>query len=395
MKLKQQPEDFFVEELTDLQAGTLGEFALYRLEKRGWTTPDAGLAIRRRWKLDARRLSFGGLKDRHAHTIQYLTIFRGPQRRLTHPGFQVEYLGQVAGPFASSDIRANRFRLVLRSLSERDLDIAQTAIAEVRDHGLPNYFDDQRFSSVSGGTFVAKALVQGDFERALRLALTAPYEHDRALPKQEKAILNRHWGDWQTCLVKLPRGHTSTLVRHLAGQPDDFRGAIARLRPELRGLYLSAYQSHLWNRMLARWLREHLLRDQLILLDLRLGKVPAFRDLSAAQHAELATLELPLPTARGEFDPADPRTALMTRILDEEGLSRDELKVKGLREVFFSRGQRAAWCHPEGLQATPAEDDKNEARQKLTLEFDLPRGCYATLLVKRIITSKPLPAQTP
>ena len=392
MKLKQQPEDFFVEELTDLQGGTVGEFALYRLEKRGWTTPDAGLAIRRRWKLDARRLSFGGLKDRHAHTIQYLTIFRGPQRRLTHQGFQVEYLGQVAGPFASSAIRANRFRLVLRSLSERDLDTAQTAIAEVRVHGLPNYFDDQRFSSVSSGTFVAKALVQGDFERALRLALAAPYEHDRALPKQEKAILTRHWGDWQTCLAKLPRGHTLTLVRHLAGQPDDFRGAIARLRPELRGLYLSAYQSHLWNRMLARWLREHLRRDQLILLDLRLGKVPAFRDLSAAQHAELATLELPLPTARGEFDPADPRTALMTRILDEEGLSRDELKVKGLREVFFSRGQRAAWCHPEGLQATPAEDDKNEARQKLTLEFDLPRGCYATLLVKRILTSKPLAA---
>ena len=44
MKLKQQPDDFFVEELTDVQPGEAGEFALYRLDKRGWTTPDAVLS---------------------------------------------------------------------------------------------------------------------------------------------------------------------------------------------------------------------------------------------------------------------------------------------------------------------------------------------------------------
>ena len=78
MKLKQLPEDFFVEELTDAQPGDIGDFAFYRLEKRGWTTPDALQAIRHRWHLDLRRFSFGGLKDRHAHTVQYLTIWRGP-----------------------------------------------------------------------------------------------------------------------------------------------------------------------------------------------------------------------------------------------------------------------------------------------------------------------------
>src|SRR5262245_54377090 len=96
MKLKQSPEDFRVEELTDVQPGEGGNFAFYRLEKRGWTTLDAVQAIRRRWKLDQRRLSFGGLKDRHAHTVQYLTIFHGPRRRLTHHEISVEYLGQVS-----------------------------------------------------------------------------------------------------------------------------------------------------------------------------------------------------------------------------------------------------------------------------------------------------------
>src|SRR5438046_4844623 len=128
MKLKQRPEDFRVEEfpaVTPAPPGTpAGPFAFYRLEKRGWTTPDALAAIRRRWKLDLRRLSYGGLKDRHAHTIQYLTIFHGPRRNLTHQGIKVTWLGQVTEPYASHDMRGNRFQLILRRLTERDIATA-------------------------------------------------------------------------------------------------------------------------------------------------------------------------------------------------------------------------------------------------------------------------------
>src|SRR5438093_1117871 len=120
MKLKQTPDDFFVEELTGVQPGTTGDFALYRLEKRGWTTPDALQAIRRRWQIDLRRLSYGGLKDRHAHTVQYVAVWRGPQRHLTHQAIRLEYLGKVQHPFTSRDISANRFQIVLRSLSEEE-----------------------------------------------------------------------------------------------------------------------------------------------------------------------------------------------------------------------------------------------------------------------------------
>src|SRR5262249_28932044 len=111
MKLKQLPEDFQVEELTDMAPSGQGPSAPCRLEKRGWTTPDAVQLVRRRWRLELGRVSYGGLKDRHALTAQYLTVFRGPPRRLTQQGVSVTYLGQVAAPFTSRGIRANRFRL--------------------------------------------------------------------------------------------------------------------------------------------------------------------------------------------------------------------------------------------------------------------------------------------
>jgi tRNA pseudouridine13 synthase len=384
MKVKQQPEDFQVEELTDVTPADGGPFALYRLEKRGWTTPDALQAVRRRWQLDLRRVSYGGLKDRHALTVQYLTILHGPRRRLTHQGFTLHHLGQVAGPFTARDIRANRFRLSLRALTDEDVAFARRALEEVRREGVPNYFDDQRFGSVSGGDFVGRALVRGQFEEALRLALAAPYEHDRAAQKREKEVLRAHWGDWPACKKLLPRGHARSLADYLVSHPTDFRGALERLRPELRGLYLSAYQSHLWNRMLARWLREHCRPEQLLEVPLRLGEVPMHRGLADEQMLELADLSLPLPSARTRLDPSDPRAALLEAVLAEEGLRPEQMKVKGSRDLFFSKGERSALCLPHDLEHGAEPDDLNRGRTKLLLAFELPRGCYATLIVKRV-----------
>jgi tRNA pseudouridine13 synthase len=385
MKVKQQLEDFRVEELTDVAPAEQGVFAFYRLDKRGWTTPDALAAIRRRWKLEPRRLSYGGLKDRHAVTTQYLSIFHGPRRNLNHQDVHVSYLGQLPAPYTSADIKANRFRLVVRDLSPGAAAEAERILATVRREGVPNYFDDQRFGSVTPGrTFIARHLVGGQFEAALRLALAGPYEHDRAEQKKEKKLLNDHWGDWALLKERLPRGHARSLVDYLVHHPTDFRGAVARLRPELRGLYLSAYQSHLWNRMLSHWLRQHCRPEQLVTVRLRLGTLPMHQGLDEGQQQQLAGLSLPLPSSRLHLEEGDPRAALVQAVLAEEGLELGQMKVKGIREMFFSRGERAALCLPNNLEYGTGPDERQPGRQRLQLSFDLPRGCYATLIIKRV-----------
>jgi tRNA pseudouridine13 synthase len=384
MKLKQRPDDFQVEEITDIRPGTAGPFALYRLEKRGWSTPDALAALRRRWRVEPRRLSYGGLKDRHAHTVQFLTVFHGPRRNLRHHDVTVTYLGQVGAPFTAQDIAGNRFHLTLRDLDGAALPEVERRLGRVAAEGLPNYFDDQRFGSVSGegGEFIGRLLVRGRFEAALRLALTEPYEYDRAEQKQEKRLLTAHWGEWERLLELLPRGHARSLVDYLRGHPGDFRGAAVRLRPELRGLYLSAYQSHLWNRMLSHWLRAHCPPDRLRPVRLRLGEVPFPEGLDAPLHEGLAALQLPLPSVRLKLEPGDPRAEAVEAVLAEEGLALRDLQVRGVRELFFSRGERAALCRPRQLTFQAAPDELRPGRHKLLLHFELPRGCYATLLVK-------------
>ncbi|HEV3447756.1 MAG TPA: tRNA pseudouridine(13) synthase TruD [Gemmataceae bacterium] len=385
MKLKQQPEDFHVEELTEVIAGERGAFALYRLEKRGWGTPDALQAVRRRWHINPRRLSYGGLKDRHALTVQYFTVHRGPKNDLAHHGVTVQYLGQVAEPFTSQHIRANRFRITLREIQPEEMAAAQQALEEVRVHGVPNYFDDQRFGSVGEEKeFVARLMILGRYEEALRLALTAPYEHDRAPQKQEKAVLLAHWRDWKTAKAKLPRSHARSLVDYLVSHPTDFRGTLARMRPELRGLYLSAYQSYLWNNMLARWLQRLCLPEQLISVSLRLDQVPMQRNLDESQRSVMAGTTLPLPSARLKITSDDPFAALIEEILAVEGFQLSEMKIKKMHEPFFSKGDRHVLCLPQNLVHETAADDLHPGMQKLIISLDLARGAYVTLIVKRV-----------
>jgi tRNA pseudouridine13 synthase len=385
MKLKQQPEDFRVEEITRVVPGPGGAFGFYRLEKRGWATLDAMQAIRRRWHLRPDQLSCAGIKDRHAQTVQFLTIRDGPRRGLTHHQVTLHYLGQIDRPYRTLDIVANRFDITLRALRPEEIAPATSALEEIRAQGIPNYFDDQRFGSVlAGSEFVARHLILGRFEDALRLALTAPYTHDRAESKREKEILLAHWGNWAQCKAALPRGDARILADYLVHHPSDFRGAIARMHHDLASLYLAAYQSYLWNRILACRLKEVCAGGRLVYVPLRLGAVPMYRLLEEAQRAALEGLLLPLPSARLKLDPDDPRAALYESVLEEAGFHLRDMRIRGLRELFFSKGQRPALCMPAQLSYLAATDELAPQRRKLRVSFELPRGSYATLLVKRI-----------
>lgn len=379
MKIKQRPEDFQVEECTDLVPADSGTFGLYRLEKQGWTTPDAVRVIQQRWRIHRRRISFGGLKDRHAATSQFISIERGPRRNLTHQRLRLVYLGQAERPFTSDALIGNRFRITVRDLSLEHIGAAGEAVAEVACDGVPNYFDDQRFGSVGpDGEFMARALVQGRHEDALKLALTLPYEFDRAAQKREKASLREHWGDWMRC-------PDSSVVEHLRHNPSDFGGALERFRPELRGLHLSAYQSYLWNRLLARWLGGFLRPDQTLQIQLRLGPVPSHRSLDAGQRETLDRLSLPLPSAQVALADEDPLMLLLAGIFAEEHVRLADFRLKGLRNLFFSRGNRAALCVPANLSHASEPDERHKGRHKLILALELPPGSYATLVVKRIV----------
>ena len=408
MKLKRLPDDFRVEELADFAPGGSGDFALYRLVKRGIGSLEAIDAVCRRWKIARQRLACCGLKDRHAQTSQFVSIQRGPRRGLRQTNLELDYLGQIDRAVVPGDIRGNRFQIVVRSLTDRDVAAACAALDHVVRDGLPNYFDDQRFGSVGeSGEFIGQAWIRGDWQRTLWLALAEPNPLDRSRDRDEKRVLREHWGDWAACKAKLfskkgtgvfcrngpegavhkrlpsPFSQRCQVVAHLAERADDFRGALTRIGADERSLYLAAFQSHLWNRLLAAYIERLVPASQLASVRLKLGDVPFFTALDATQRAALVGMELPLPSARMHLEDG-PVKEFVDRTLAELGLAMREIRVKYPRDSFFSKGWRPAVFRVAALAYQAGADELYADRAKLSVQFDLPRGSYATILIKRV-----------
>jgi tRNA pseudouridine13 synthase len=386
MKLKSQPEDFIVEELTDVLPES-GPYALYRLEKQSLGTPEAAQAIVGQWNLARDAVRHGGLKDRHASTTQYVTIQRGPRQDLQDRSFKLTYLGQTHRHFTAKDIRANRFSITLRSLTEATATIAQSRLTTLASGGIVNYFDDQRFGSLGvSGTYIAHPWCKGDYERALYLAIAEPNVHDRPREKEQKAILREFWGKWLECKDRLDRSHRRSIVTYLCDHPTDFKRAIALMRPDLRSIYLSAFQSYLWNRWLSAIIEAKVGLEQRATIESDCGPlwVPSIQPSTQASDLHwLHDLALPLPAAR-QHDWPEELFPHLERIMDSLEMKVNEIRLKYPRDTFFSRGLRNAWLRVGDLEYDFQDDDQSEGRKKLQLRFTLPRGAYATMIVKYI-----------
>jgi tRNA pseudouridine13 synthase len=101
-------------------------------------------------------------------------------------------------------------------------------------------------------------------------------------------------------------------------------------------------------------------------------------------RAEWDQLSLPLPSARLKLDPDAPWASVVTAVMADEGIPLEEMRIKGMQKPFFSKGERIAKIPVSSLTSETGDDELNRGRRKLVLRFELPRGAYATMLVKRL-----------
>jgi tRNA pseudouridine13 synthase len=384
MKLKQSPDDFQVIERTQVTFNPKGRFALYRLRKRGLATLEVVEILARMWKISRGAIGFGGLKDKYGATEQLLSIEGGRARSIRQARFQLEFLGRAQEPVRRESFSGNDFVLVVRDLDVEEAGRLRTRIDDVIRDGFPNYFDTQRFGSARGASeFVAKRLLLGDPEGALRLALAIPTQADRRRQREIRTILDRHWGDWASCHRRLPVCSERSIVTYLEMHPTDFRRAFELIDRNLRNLYCSAYQSMLWNRVLARLVRARV-GPGAVEVPYGFGVFVFYEALPPAAVEELRTLSIPAP--RHNLTTDHPELArLFEKVFEEEGIPQNRFRLRGMRDTYFKRGNRVALVFPEGLRTDADEPDElNAGRRRMTLRFGLPRGSYATMLIKRL-----------
>lgn len=381
MKLKCRPEDFRVVERLNLRLRQTGPFSIYRLDKRNWNTLDVIRHLQEHHHL--RRIARAGLKDRYSLSTQYLSVPGPGPDEIREQNYTLTLVGKSAVPVNRGLVEANEFTITVRALQPFEANSILAAVPLVARYGFPNYYDEQRLGSARHGQgFIARRLIDGHYNGALKLYAAATSRADDSKTRRRKTELAAHWGDWPAC-VRLVPPEARRAFEHLVRRPTDFRGAIAALPLELLQLFLNAYQA---------WIFNQTLTGVLLALAVPTREVPyqggrlAFYDvLTPDQERALtdAAIVAAAPDARFRSERIG---QVMTEVLAREGLTMDSFRLRlRVRGLYFKGYSRSALARPERLTSgDPRPDDLYPKRVALTLSFALPPGSYATILMRRL-----------
>jgi tRNA pseudouridine13 synthase len=141
----------------------------------------------------------------------------------------------------------------------------------------------------------------------------------------------------------------------------------------------------------AEWFKGEIGTENLAGIELKTGILPVPTRVPGEKRALWESLVLPLPSARLKPEIGAAWLPYLEKVLRVEGLTLPELRIKGMQKPFFSKGDRAACLRPANLSSETGIDELNSRKQKLVLKFELPRGCYATMLIKRITATVTFP----
>jgi tRNA pseudouridine13 synthase len=163
--LRASPEDFVVEEQMPFTLAGSGEHLWVKLRKRGYNTEQAARELARMAGVRRRDVSYAGMKDRHAVTIQWFSLHLAgradPDWRGMPDGMQVLEAMRHTRKLRTGALEGNCFVLTLRDC-QGDADLLQARLQAIRRYGVPNYFGEQRFGHNGENVRHARAMFAGE-----------------------------------------------------------------------------------------------------------------------------------------------------------------------------------------------------------------------------------------
>lgn len=328
--LKKTLHDFVVIERAHHDLKEKGSYSVWNLTKTAMNTSEAAKKIAEFLNIRIKNIGYAGSKDKHAITEQYISI-KGAREKIKnfdHPKMSIESLGWQDNPITLGDLEGNSFEITIRNINALPRRITQ----------MVNYFGEQRFSSQNWK--IGHRILKGDLKEA----------SDLMTEKSVNAYLEKHPKDYVEAIKKIPR--------------------------RVLLLYIHSYQSHIWNKVVAEYIKENC-RDVI--------KQKWDYGTLIYPISRLESIDVPLVGFATEFsnDFIKKRTL---ELLEEDGLTQRSFINRKLPFLSVEGSIRSMLVPIEELSIGLLEKDEQHERQKKCLvKFFLPKGSYATMAIRQMM----------
>ncbi len=421
--IRQFVEDFVVEEVlvngskAHYQAKDYGKieavkgkrYLLCVLIKRNWDTFRAIREIANQLNINPGKIQIAGIKDAKAVTAQHITIKDVTPEEVENikvNDIEVHPLGYFRSKLSSYFLLGNNFQITIRAVNHSKTKIRKRLAETLKElkaiGGSPNFFGHQRFGTTRPIThLVGKAIVQGDFKKAVMLFLAkpSPFEH----PESREARKQLHsTQDFGKALKIFPKQlhYERLMLNHLAKKPKDFVGAFRKLPLKLRQLFPQAYQAYLFNKFLSRRIMCGLPLNRTevgdYVVNVERSRLPMVRMYKIVRSQKLGEfnqavkngrMQLALPiigfkqsTSQGV------QGEIEKEILEEEGITPERFKISLMPETSVKGELRTVLAQlREYCLCKIGRDAANPSKYFVKLCFTLLRGSYATVFLREIM----------
>lgn len=387
-RIKQRPEDFFVQEIPLYEPSGSGEHVYAEIEKIGMTTFAAIDRIAQALDVPVQSIGYAGQKDAGAVTRQIISIVGADEQRvagLQVPGISIRWVARHGNKIRLGHLAGNRFAIKIRDVDPSAVVRLAPVMARLCKQGMPNYFGEQRFGRRGDNDKLGAALLRADNMALLTQLLGNPdpsvddaqsigarKAFDRRDNERALHLFPRHCG--------LERRVLSRLIK--TGRPS---AAIFAIDQKLRRLWVSALQSRLFNDVAAQRINS---LDRLIAGDLAMKHENGACFL--VPDAAAAAAEQPRCDAF-EISPTGPLLGYRMTMPHAEALAIESavFAAASLTPADIRESRQKVKGARRALRVQPSDthlaSGVDEHGPHITVAFTLPAGSYATVLMRELM----------
>ncbi len=388
--IKKSNDDFNVKEILDpnfLKQLTQQKidnniFPVYEIEKRGVDSNHAVLILKNKLGLNFKIV---GIKDAKATTLQYASTNNNKKiiKDIKVGQISLRFVGFSKKPIEKSMLIGNKFRIKITNPKDSSKDNLSHFLSEINSVG--NFYGLQRFGSERLVThLVGKAILMKKFNEAIDILLTYTTKFDSKfsieIREKLKDIKNN-----SNIIKIIPKG--MDIEKKIAYEITKGKESISILRSipiNIRRLFVQAFQAFIFNKVLSIAIENEFSltmceKDDLcfeVVDRIVFGKIRRFENSnSSSNYEKIPIIRLPgyaFQPGKNRFD------TIIKETLSDENISAKDFFIKEMQELSEAGGFRQAVFVSKDFKYITSTNSTS-------VEFAVPKGTYATTLLREII----------